>query len=487
MHPCSRQLQAAGIKLSDFQIDPDKQLDAYKWALLSVSPDRGPTGVSALNWAVGPGRLNIDVAYDFNHGSWDDEKNTIKDLGDHGWLLMMLIDVNVMEGPWETCTRFSETVSALSRLHRRELPERVPLFMEMAHCIMAEAGINAASEDALERAWALTGDAGVLRKRGYRCNLNRFHGFTERAEDEVKCWWARLFQYLYVSIEMDYLGSKNLPKLHLRMTREALYASAADDGASTSAGRITNEEKAVRAAAANAFGIATIMHADVSNLWKTKQLIAAASENKLWQGQANAYLRQVDRTAPWLYEQITKNFMACVCRIMSKPSSEAVLSEIGYSIPGRGHPILEEHVMFEDTMADSFQKYCMALVGNRIRRELWMFSFPSRGVKSLYEAEGVETPTLQELRADYHDHMFLKDSLANGEVGQALAALVRRSACNTLAGLQMARVGQQENWINTSRYRSWLTTRFLKILQSQLAEDCGFVSKVIRDFSGHGG
>lgn len=241
------QLQVDGLPLKEFQTDEEqeKTLDPYEGPLLSISPDRGPTGVAALKWMVGPGRLNVDISYyDFNHGSWDDEKAMIKELGDHSWLLMMLVDINVMEGPWESCSRFAEAVSALPRLHRREVPQRVPLFMEFASNIMQEAGLNPSDEAALEAAWAQVGDAGCLRHRGYRCNLNRLHGFTERDEHEVRCWWARLFQYLYVSVEPDYLGSKSSPKLRMPMTRESLYVAA--NGAnvgSMSSVQVSVEEK----------------------------------------------------------------------------------------------------------------------------------------------------------------------------------------------------------------------------------------------------
>lgn len=111
--------------------------------------------------------------------------------------------------------------------------------------------------------------------------------------------------------------------------------------------------------------------------------------------------------------------MACMVKIMTKPCNEGVLSLFGYSMPGPV-PATEEQILFEDMMSESFVKYCMALVGQRTRRELWMFSAPSLAVQFDFEQEDVTTATLQELQHDYYDHLPLQDARANGEAGEHL-------------------------------------------------------------------
>lgn len=57
----------------------------------------------------------------------------LKTLGDHSWRLMMLVDFNVMEGPWDTDERYAMTVQGMQSLFstHKVKPSDSPLFMEL--------------------------------------------------------------------------------------------------------------------------------------------------------------------------------------------------------------------------------------------------------------------------------------------------------------------------------------------------------------------
>lgn len=323
--PSHCQLRSVGLALSTFVISPEDEREKppMSWPILAWSPDRGGYGVAALNYLAGPARVNVDPIYDLNHGSWDDEKQTLKDMKEQAWMLMMMVDFNIMEGPWDSQDRFAETVDAMKALVRDQEPEQVPLFMELAKNIMEEANLDVEDPASLRRAWELCGDSGPLRRRHYKCNLNRFHGFTERGLQEQHCWWVRLFQYLFVSIEMDYLRGKKLQTLKMKMDSASVMGGNADVDRTTSRSRPSIDDKAIRASCANAYTIATVMHADITNLWKLKQFVAVAAENKKWQGLANQRLRSVGMTEPWLKEQIRGGFMEALVAVIMKLTQAA--------------------------------------------------------------------------------------------------------------------------------------------------------------------
>ena len=164
--------------------------DPYTWPLVSWATDGGSNGVCALNYLPHKANVNVDGCYDFNHGSWDDEKQTIKDMHEHSWLLMMLISFNVMDGPYGTCERYQTTKTCVTNFYARMGPEQSPLFLDVAPLIIQAQGWPAGEEENLIKAWILCGPVGPLLLKNYMCNLNKLHGFTERAEEEMELWWG---------------------------------------------------------------------------------------------------------------------------------------------------------------------------------------------------------------------------------------------------------------------------------------------------------
>ena len=212
--------------------------------------------------------------------------------------------------------------------------------MHFAADIMKEHGISAADDDAIDRAWALCGDDGPLKKRGYKCNMNRFHGFTQRAEEEVGHWNTRLFQLMLVALEQDFVGLRGVAKLRLPCSREQLIGlRGGGQTTGTSRGVPTADDKALRNAAANAYAMSALMYSDVTNRWKLNMFLSAARHNKKWQGKSNKRLRQVSATAPWLLEQTSGGaFVASLADMVRELGRTASLEESGFQLPP-----LEDH------------------------------------------------------------------------------------------------------------------------------------------------
>jgi hypothetical protein len=255
------------------------------------------------------------------------------------------------------------------------------------------------------------------------------------------------------------------------MTRADLFAVHPDaqGSASTSGAREPLDDKAIRLAAANAYAIATLMHSDVTNLFKLNLFLAAAAQNKKWQGLANQKLRSVHETAPWLADQINGSFMAAMASIIMPTTQEAELKVLGFTIPANNSPT-EEQVSWENDMADAFAKYSLHLMANRLQRELWMWSWPSRSVRLCFADVGATNLTLKELQADYDNSNLFKMADDNKEVCD-LANVVSRSLFQNLPVMQLVGIARSEGWILSSKSKSWCQARFRKLIMSQLVED----------------
>ena len=247
--------------------------DPFTWPLLAVSPDQCSIGVACLNFLCRFLLLNIDILYDFNHGGWNDEKKSMYDCGLKPWLLLMLIAFNVMDGPWSDSGRYNESWEALCAAARSFEPTEMPLFMSLLPMMACEMGFALDQPDVASKVWHRLFTDGPLRKKGYKCNLNRFYGFITVGIEEISMFWQKLFIFLYVSLEMDYIGGACKQKLTVAH-RSA--SSAAESMQSTTSSKIsTTEEKALRSSCGNAYGIATMMYSDPANLFRLRIIISA--------------------------------------------------------------------------------------------------------------------------------------------------------------------------------------------------------------------
>lgn len=137
-------------------------------------------------------------------------------------------------------------------------------------------------------------------------------------------------------------------------------------------------------------------------------------------------------------ETISQSIATPLCRTPNawERRQEATLADIGYSIPGHS-AIPDEVAQLEDDMADAICKYAMHLIGNRIARELWMFSWPTKSVFWCDEAIGEHTRTMRELCQDFDLHSVVECARENKEVA-GLQAISERSTFHLLPVRQLA-------------------------------------------------
>lgn len=250
----------------------DRPADPLTWPIIAPTVDQCSSGVSAINFAKRVLGINIDEFYDPSHGCWNDEKKTMGDVGLKSWLLLMMVAINVMDGPWANNGRYNESWEALVALAKNVTdPMSLPLFVSLLPMMAIEAKVPLDDPHLAAKVWKALFLNGPLSKKGYKCNLNRFYGFVTVSLSEVEHFFMKLFIFLYVSLEMDYIGGANVPKLAISQS-----ASSSDPATASTSNTIKSaEEKALRSACGNAYGIATMMYSDPGNLFRWKIVLNA--------------------------------------------------------------------------------------------------------------------------------------------------------------------------------------------------------------------
>lgn len=447
--------------------------DPFRWPLLGVSPDRHSVGVCAINYLQRKLRANIDEVYDMSHGAWDDEKLAIKDSGLMSWLMLMLVTVNVFDGPWKNNGRWNESCGAMKALWQTRDPRNVPLFVSMLPRILEE--IDEAGHsiphgvDPIDFAWNKIMEDGPLARKGYRCNLNRFYGFIEVGITDTPVFWQRYFVYLYTSLESDYLrGVRITPQLR---SRPAEMSTGSTSNVITAA-----EEKALRDSCGNAYGIATLMHSDPVNKKIYRILISTGRHNKKWQGLMNQALRSSTAFAPWAIQQLTgadNSLTRAMSNILQTMQREGELDYMGFVLPRHADPRNFEpgEIEHENTMARLLAHHALRLVAYRLRRELWLVrGWPTTAVLFLSEHAEDRNFAMTRLQADHAVVDALKAAVA-ADTPAGLKAFLDRSVFELVPVQQLWEIARREGFRVTPEFRDWLEARFNKIAQSQAAED----------------
>ena len=90
----------------------DTHVHPKDWPWLAVSPDQGPDGFCFVHYALGPGKMNLQVFWDPSHGVWRDQEQAMRKLGLHGFAVLAVVSQNLGHGPWDSQSRFQQMLDA---------------------------------------------------------------------------------------------------------------------------------------------------------------------------------------------------------------------------------------------------------------------------------------------------------------------------------------------------------------------------------------
>lgn len=456
-------LQSLGLSMNRFQLPkPDEDRgDPFEWPWLAMCLDRAGPNCTAAAYLQRMAHVNLFDIWDINHSSWNSETQSIKDCGMMPWLLLMLVSVNLLEGPYSSSARYRESIERLQVLWATTSGRDMPAFMQALPDIAAELGMDEADDGLAEAAWQRLRDSGPMKARGYRCNLNRFYGFVVEGAKALDQYAQRAYLFLHVALEADYLAG--VPKLKIR--------GGGPQASSSSTSVIGPDERAIRDMCGNAYTITTMMYADISNKMKLGIVVVAGRHNKAWQGRSNKELRGVGATAPWLRRQLSGGFQDTMRSIADEVSSEEAAQQIGFVIPAKGSKAVWDagEIEWQDQFARLFFKYVFTLISNRTLAELWWLM--GWTTKSVFFSEDSDRSRgiAQQIKRSFQDFEKFEEQAQARKIG--CKSIVNRSLFMTPHLQQVVAMLQSTNFSITPRLQQWSLGRWRILMHSQLVED----------------
>ena len=183
----------------------------------------------------------------------------------------------------------------------------------------------------------------IFKRKGYRCNFNRFMGFIVDGRQLLNFWHFHWFRTTFVALECDMVGGAKMRK-HLTLK------NTADPGVQkVSTSSVQADEKAIRACSQNAVAISCLVLGDPRNR-RTLACILHASEGvSAWHGIQNVECRDVHRGSKWFLGQMHGAFMEHCFSVLTSYKTPAATEECGFKIQLQAAKAMsDEEVLVED-------------------------------------------------------------------------------------------------------------------------------------------
>jgi len=118
----------------------------------------------------------------------------------------------------------------------------------------AGAAMHSYDGDIADFVWTQLDELKPFTQLGYKANLNRYSdGSRKMRKDFIHVWWMKSFQIEHTAIESGFMASKKIEKIVAKSSR---YVAGAPGDASTSSGKVTPLDKAIKSCCQNAVEIA---------------------------------------------------------------------------------------------------------------------------------------------------------------------------------------------------------------------------------------
>ena len=430
---------SAGNTNNELLLFPGRWKDWRSWPHLGVAMDQGTDGMAA-SWFMLHKLMNCTFWTDWSHGAWNDCKVSLKDNHLMGFWMLAMVLVNIPHGPFNDDIRFSQVNAAWDECKQNFKADSCPLFMEYAAGMLEDMGGTSAlglepGAEASAALWDHLMEDPPLRRKGYKCNLNRFFGSTKVIRDECTMWHKKLFQYEYTALECDMLGTARVKKI---MIKDA-DVEAQEAAHTTDSGRPCAGEKALRSCCQNALVMGVAFLREQQHKFILKIITCTIQPLEDWHGEQNHTLRDATASSTWLLSQLQGAYMKHTTDILGLLSKPSALEECGFELPeapfkagSRVPSGTEDHAPFlkQDQMADLMGDFALSLACSRVVRGLhllrgWPFRMAAlSGPRQLVDA------TVQDFKADFEAFLQLQ---VHDNPTKAMLDILARSSFNQIS------------------------------------------------------
>lgn len=397
------------------------------WPHLNITIDQGSDGLAA-QWYLRHMGMNCTVWCDWSHGAWNDVKSMLRERDLWGWWILMMVTYNVPHGPYNDDQRYGQVMEAWEDCKRHFNHNDCVLFQEYAPAMMTDTADSDGSGEtpSLESLWASMLADPPLRKKGYKCNLNRFFGGTKVAREDLSKWHQRLFQYEYTALECSMLSSRKFEKIVIKPRDIAVDAGEGEPKATTDSARFQLDEKALRSCCQNSLVIAISMLGERTNNLLVRSILAVSAPVEAWHQVQNSTLRSAGESVPWMVGQLKGGFDGHIVKILQVLTTPSLLEFCRLSLrPPAGRNVADENlILVENDFAENLGACALSLASNRLQRHIWFWrGWPCRMVGVLGD-EALAGVTLNAFLKDCDAFTALRD---HGGQTLAMQAVAKRS------------------------------------------------------------
>ena len=196
----------------------------------------------------------------------------------------MLVSWNLPHRPEDDDLRVNQIRTTMSSYYRNTDPSDSPLYLHLMPRIRQELidqGVEFLGTASPEtEVWKLLASRDPFRRKGRKCNMNRFLGIVSHPEAHNAEWALDTFERTTVAISLDMLAGSALA------SRICVRADAARDaervGPTTAA--ITVEDRTLRSCTQNAVTISVMMLSDLAHQRVVLSILATARQLKTGAG-----------------------------------------------------------------------------------------------------------------------------------------------------------------------------------------------------------
>ena len=479
---------ATGVGLHHF-VKPDseapqgQQASPLAWPHLLMSPDQGSDGIAALNFLQRCKAVNIEAFWDMSHGVWRDWNLNVKHLGLWGHVLLMTIVLNMPYGPWENARWYEELRGAAKEFFSMDV-ETDPLFLSLMPAILRDRGESDRTlGDGVETELAQEVQSDeYLWKKGDKVGLCRFFGYIHCSRAFDKQHHSKLMTLLYLGLQLNLVTEASMRKVGDVVAAGSAGVSGADPAKEFGTKAMTrgnDEVNRLRQACKNTIHLAMTFLANPMTQTIQRVLIKSVEPIEQWHSEQSRNLRSCSANCTWLYEFVRGDCKAALVATLDLLLDDSSLEYVGLTttcsvgqlrLP-KNHPL----ILMEGKIASLFADSCLGMVGQRLKRIMWMHFWPTRGC--LLGSTSVSTVAPTDLaRATFE--LLRSDKQAFDAAALQRSTFwrnaIKRSFFNSPPVQQMVVIGEKAGWNLNPEVQDFFKQKYSGILASKLVED-GFL------------
>lgn len=396
------------------------------------------------------------------------------------FFLLLMVAMNFQHGPHQDDARYSQVRDSVANLWDTMTPEACPLFAARGGDIAKEllGADTMVAGDSLAQAWTAANSLGLMSRKGYQVNLNRFLGVLSGAKELRARWHSTLFICEWTALELDMVSSKRFLDQALARIEDHF---PNERSGSTNTSITTVQDRMLRSACQNSLVITLMLLEEERNMQAVDMVLYVAEPAVKWHTTQNAELRDAHRAAQWLRDQHRSAFMEHLNEIFHRLSSPVALQTLGMHEKDSGQEEIETAI--GDELATVLGDMSLQLVKARMMRVLWMVLgyLAAFGAFLAGDAIAIETATL--FRQDAEAFQVLSSARVKSA---AMQAMEKRSLFQLTPVVQVHEALKELGWGPSPHQdiKDLIQKRNLGLFGTQIIEDVANLQKNHRQTKG---